>query len=221
MKSKEQIKKDIVDQLAWDSRVDANNVLVKVEDDAVRLQGDVPTYSAMVTAENIAHRVWGVSTVKNELNVTFPSLFTAPTDEEIKKSVEKNLRWNAEIDNENISVKISNGVVHLEGSVPTYWEKIIAKNEAQTVSGVLDVKNTLIVVPTETFNDEVVGTMVMNRVKQNSSIDAENIHIKVKNGTVTLSGKVPDWSQWKTIYDAAQYTAGVIDVKDNLRISYI
>jgi len=67
MKSKEQIKKDIVDQLAWDSRVDANNVLVKVEDDAVRLQEDVPTYSAMVTAENIAHREWGVSTVKNEL----------------------------------------------------------------------------------------------------------------------------------------------------------
>lgn len=47
--------------------MDANNVLVKVEDDAVRLQEDVPTYSAMVTAENIAHRVWGVSTVKNEL----------------------------------------------------------------------------------------------------------------------------------------------------------
>lgn len=220
LKTEEKIKKDVVDQLAWDSRVDANDVTVTVDDNVVTISGTVPSYSAMVTAENIAYSVIGVIDVNNQLTVEFPEIFTVPTDSEIKDSVERVLKWNTDIDTTDISVMVDNGVVTLEGSVPSFWQKITTESEAQTVSGVIDVLNKVVVVPTEKIGDEIVGERVMDRIEKNTFADVDNIDVRVENGTVTISGNVSSYAQWKSVYDTAQYTAGVRDIEDNLRIKY-
>jgi osmotically-inducible protein OsmY len=220
LKTQEKIKKDVVDQLAWDSRVDANDVTVTVDNNTVNLSGTVPSYSAMVTAENIAYSVIGVVDVNNRLTVKFPELFTAPTDKEIKDSVKRVLQWNTDVNTIDITFMVDNGVVTLEGSVPSFWQKITAESDAQRVQGVIDVINKIVVVPTEKIGDEIVGERVMDRIEKNTFADVDNIDVKVENGTVTISGNVSSYAQWKSVYDTAQYTAGVRDIEDILRIKY-
>lgn len=49
-RTEEQIKRDVVDQLFWDIRVDASDVTVEVSNGTVTLRGTVPTYLAAKAA---------------------------------------------------------------------------------------------------------------------------------------------------------------------------
>jgi hypothetical protein len=68
----EDIKKDIVDALYWDRRVDASLVTVTVSDGNVMLGGSVPDRAALEAAEDDARVVGGkgrVQTVENRLRI--------------------------------------------------------------------------------------------------------------------------------------------------------
>ena len=220
MKTKEKIKKDIVDQLFWDNRVNANNVKVKVENEKAILTGSVLTYSEKVAAAKVAWSVIGVSGVENKLEVKFPTAFTVPSDDEIRRSVEQRLGWNTDVDSTDVVVDVKAGMVTLSGSVASFWQKISAETEAEKASGVISITNKLAVVPTEKIADEIIGERIMERVDENTSADVDKVDVKVKNGEVTLSGQVLTWDAWRAVYDAAQYTNGVTQIEDMLNIKY-
>lgn len=220
MNKQEQIKKDLVDQLSWDNRVDANSINVKVEDSKAILTGSVITYSEKIAAGQIAWSVTGVNLVDNQLQVEFPTTFSIPSDQEIKDSIEQRLIWNISIDSSEILIDVSSGIVTLSGSVTSFWQKTSAQIEAEKASGVINVINKLAVVPTEKINDEIIGERIMERVDKNTVADVNNIDVKVKDGQVSLSGQVPTWDAWRSVYDAAQYTSGVTEVEDKLSINY-
>lgn len=48
--AQQRIRQDVLDELAWDSRVDVANVEVEVDGGTVRLAGTVPHYSARQAA---------------------------------------------------------------------------------------------------------------------------------------------------------------------------
>jgi osmotically-inducible protein OsmY len=218
MRKAEEIKKDVVNQLAWDSRVDASNISVKVEDNEVSLSGTVPFFSEKDNAENIAWAVDGVYSIDNELNVKFPPTFKTPQDDQIEDTVEQFLKWNTTVDESSVSIDVDDGEVTLEGSVPTFWEKLEAEREAQIVRGVKDVKSKIVVAPTEKVGDEILGERVMDRVEQNTLVDVDKVDVKVKDGKVTLSGVVPSWYIWDSVYDAAKNTIGITEIEDKLKI---
>src|SRR6056297_3105472 len=93
----EEIKQDVVDQLAWDERVNAAEVDVEVHDSTVRLKGEVPNYWSKTAAVDDARTVLGVARVEDQLMVRWPPVYT-PTDEELWENVERILRWNPNID---------------------------------------------------------------------------------------------------------------------------
>jgi len=65
------------------------------------------------------------------------------TDERIREDVCDRLSWNDEVDATDISVRVENGEVTLEGSVETRHMKRLAEDIAEDVSGVSDVHNTI------------------------------------------------------------------------------
>ena len=80
----EEIKKeDVIDQLTWDDSVNANEILVKVEDRTVVLNGTVENSTAKMAAERDAYQVRGVMQVENNLEIQFPPSITLPADSEI------------------------------------------------------------------------------------------------------------------------------------------
>ncbi len=219
-KSDESIKRDVVNQLTWDSRVDASDMVVKVDAGTVSLSGSVPSYYARTSAEEIAEKVVGVITVDNNLDVAFPPAFERPTDSELQNSVEKVLIWNSDINESKIDVAVENGIVDIKGTVPSFWQKVMAEQVVKSVKGVIDIRSKLAVVPTDKVADEVVAERVVERIEKNSVANPEEVDVKVRNGEVTLSGQVPSWAVWNSVYDAAKFTFGVTDINDELVISY-
>ncbi len=214
------IKRKIMDQFAWDNRINPAKIDVDVNDAVVTLKGAVPTFSAKTAAEQTAWSLTKVKAVNNQLAVEYPATFTTPTDEDIKAYINQALVYNSDVDQSNIKVEVAAGNVTLAGNVASFWEKAAVENQVKATTGVIDIKNELVVVPTEKITDEVIGEIIMNKLKQNSGLNTEKIDLKVVNGKVTVSGAVSTWADWQTVYNAIQYTGGVIDIKDNLRINY-
>src|SRR5579875_979708 len=75
MKTDGQIQKDVLDELAWDTRVKATDVGVEVDKGVVTLTGKVPSYGKKVAAREAAHRVTGVLDVVDDVEVHIPSTY--------------------------------------------------------------------------------------------------------------------------------------------------
>jgi osmotically-inducible protein OsmY len=216
--SDEKIKKDVVDQLYWDSRVDASEIDIEIDDGKVILKGDVPDYGSKASASSDAWTIEGVTAVENDIMVNYPSSITVPTDEDIASNIRTSLELDVDIDAADIDISVTGGIVTLEGSVDAYWKKERVEDTASNSEGVVDIVNKISIVPTEDFLDKDIAEEIMGSISRNFNVDEENIDVIVKNGEVTLSGSVSDWNAYRAVLDAAEFTPGVKDVKDHLII---
>lgn len=217
-RSNEVIKKDVVDQLYWDYRIDAADIKVTVDDGKVTLKGSVPNYTAKSSASSDAWMVEGVNLVDNDLTVNFPETYEVPSDENIKNDVENSLLFNSDVDSTKIDIEVIAGIVTISGDLDAYWKKLIAESEAKSVSGVIDVVNKIAVVPTESIIDKDIAKDIVNSIDRNLNVSIDDVNIKVKDGVVSISGSVPNWNAYDAAMDAVRFTAGVIDIDDNLII---
>ena len=60
------------------------------------------------------------------------------SDNEIKRDVEEELRWEPNVDPTDIAVAVKNGVVTLTGFVRSYAEKFAAERTVKRVTGLLE-----------------------------------------------------------------------------------
>lgn len=212
----EQIKSSVVDQLKWDSRVDISDIDVTVSGGTVKLEGSVPSYRMRETAAMDVLDVNGVTYLVNELKVHHSPTAVLPDDEQIKENIEKMFSWDPEIEPQKIAVTVSAGKVTLEGSVNAIWKKLKSQDIASNVTGVLQVINKLAVVSTDTYIDQNISETITAALERNAHVNARNVSITVENQIVTLSGKVPGWKAYRAAQDAAIYTRGVVQVRNNL-----
>lgn len=214
----EEVKTSVVNELNWDTLVDASKVMVQVNNGIVTLTGTVPTNRARSAAGTDALSVLGVLEVENLLTVELPSVPAMPSDETIRSNAEDTLEWNAVVDAANIGVAVDGGVVTLTGTVPTHWEKTEAEEIVGVLRGVILVKNDLAVVPTEDVSDEIIAEEVVDALERNVLVDAEKVDVSVSRGTVTLQGEVPSGAARIAAFRAASRTAGVLFVQNNLKV---
>lgn len=216
MKDQEVIKKDIVDSIYWDTRVDASDIGVQVQDGEVTLTGTVPDYIAYQAAEDDARLIEGVFSVKNLINLKYPEGLILPTDGEIAANIKQALLAHSSIDGAGIDVNVKDGVVTLTGSVDTYWKKFRTEEIAYGMRGVISVVNKLTVVPTKRLTDEAIAENIRTAFERNILIDPASITVRVENGAVTLSGEASSWLEIREAENIAFYTPGVLDVSNTL-----
>ena len=65
------------------------------------------------------------------------------SDNDIKRDVEEELKWDPDLDSTDIAVSVSKGVVTLAGFVKRYTHKLNAEKAAKRVMGVAGVANDL------------------------------------------------------------------------------
>jgi osmotically-inducible protein OsmY len=212
----EDIDKQVVDQLYWDSRVRVSDVAVTVDNGRVTLRGEVPSFNAKTTAIKDAYQVKGVTFVDDELTVSYPEL---PSDAEIKEDVESALDWDYDLSPHKITVSVTKGAVKLLGSVDAYWKKMLAESDTSKVNGVLDIRNELAIVTTGNRRDEEIGKDIEEAMRRNAYVEVNDVDVKVGKGRVVLTGKVPDWSALEAAELSAQYTSGVKWVDNELKIA--
>ncbi len=219
MRTREDIKRDVIESLYWDSRVDASEVTVEVGDGTVVLGGSVPTYRARLAAEHDARVIGEVGEVRNDVVVRYPTSDAPVTDDEIRVELLSRLNLDPDIDAANIEVAVDDGWVTLRGSIPTLWQKDLVDDVVLTSRGVLGADNELAIVPTRTGSDLAIADDIVAELERRLVVDPSEVDVTVVNGRVTLDGTVPDWRTRNAVHEAARYTLGVVDVVDNLAIS--
>jgi osmotically-inducible protein OsmY len=81
------------------------------------------------------------------------------SDERITEELNERLTDDADIDASDITVRVSNGMVTLEGSVEDRWMKHRAEDIADSCSGVKDVTNSIRVVSRDERGSEYTGSL--------------------------------------------------------------
>jgi len=133
-------------------------------------------------------------------------------DTEIARNVTEELRWTPEIDDKDIAVKVTDGVVVLTGFVNTMLQSAAAERATKRVAGVRALANDLQVRPptTECRSDPELARAAADAIERELPYSAPRIRITVQDGTVTLEGVV-DWAYQKT--RAAEAIASIRGLK--------
>lgn len=142
-------------------------------------------------------------------------------DEDIKVDVAKQLKWDARIDASDVSIKVDNGKVDLEGNVPTMTAKSAAIDDAYLVDGVLSVYNNLDVeIPAAktTPTDAEIRDNVVTALSINSDVESYKIDVTVDKGWVTLEGTVNAYWEKVSAENEALDINGVLGVSNNLGV---
>jgi hyperosmotically inducible protein len=133
--------------LAADGRVKGRQIDVETTKGQVMLRGKVDSDSAKQAAEDIAKRLDGVKTVKNDLEVVTPSTrdLVEDKDDAITTRVKEHISKDSQLNKSDIAVQTNAGVVSLTGEVKDIMTSGNASWTTRQVPGVKSVKNDLIV----------------------------------------------------------------------------
>ncbi len=143
--------------------------------------------------------------------------FFNKTDEEVKRDVISELKWDPSITSDEVMVSAADGIVTLHGHVPHYFEKSMAEKAAQRVGGVKAVADELEVKGVFDKTDEEIAQAALNALKWNYAVP-NDINVSVEKGWVTLRGDT-DWDyQRNAAKDAVSGLLGVTGVSNSISI---
>jgi osmotically-inducible protein OsmY len=139
-------------------------------------------------------------------------------DKYLRKAVEQELDYDPTVPSYNVGVSVSGGVVTLSGFVDTYADKRAAEKAVKHVCGVKAVANDLEVKPPSEWIDPEIAAEAVQSLGRNVNVPGNRIKVTVKDGWITLEGKV-GWSYQKEAAErAVRYLAGVRGITNNIEI---
>ncbi len=189
---------------------------VETSDGIVILSGQTDHILARDRAEQIALAVKGVKTVVNNIEV-------APIqrpDDVIESDIEKELMKNPAVDRYEIDVRVSNGLVKLEGMVDSWQEKQAASTVAKRVKGVEKIENDIVFGAAVHRSDQDILADVKSILRNDVRIDDALIEVDVINGKVVLKGVVGSATE-KVLAKSIAWVTGVRSVNtDALKVKF-
>lgn len=215
-KTDEQIKHAVTAELRWDNRVEETEIGVAVANGVVTLTGTVSSFAKKLAAQEAVHRVAGVLDVANDIKVkTVGGLMR--DDAEIAHAVRHALEWDVWVRDQEIQSTVSDGWVTLEGNVESLAERYDTERAVSKLVGVRGVTNRLIIAPKVTASN--VQHLIQDALERRADHEAGRIEVTVREGVVTLSGKVRNYGEKRAILGAVSHAPGVNSVTDHIRIS--
>jgi osmotically-inducible protein OsmY len=215
MKSDIQLHNDVLEELKWEPAVSEKEIAVAVKDGVVTLGGYVQSYAQKRAAENAVARVAGVRAIAEDIQVKLPTS-RVRSDSEIAHAAINALKWDTEVPDELIKMKVENGWITLEGGVDYFYQKNAADRCVRFLTGVKGVTNLMTVKPGVATTQ--VTQNIKDALKRRAEIDAANIKVGSSDGKVTLKGSVHSWLELKEAENAAWATPGVSSVDDRLAV---
>jgi osmotically-inducible protein OsmY len=209
---------DVRDELLWDSRVaDPGEIAVSAEGGTVTLRGTVGSLMQRRAARKAAQRVLGVVAVDDQLKVR---LLTADQrdDADLRGAVLQSLMSSSSVPSGRVDADVSYGEVKLTGDVDFPYQSEAAEEIAIGTIGVVAVTNEIAVRSRSSEAGEL-SEGIRNALERNAQTDAGRISVAVRDGDVTLSGRVTSWAEHDEAVAAAASARGVRRVEDQLVIS--
>ena len=205
----------VSEELFWDPKVDSGAIAATAADGVVTLRGTVGSFREKREARNAAERVYGVTSVNNELEV---DILSYPEDDELRGAVLKAMELDGSIP-DTIDAGAFAGTVTLTGTVRWAWQRDEAEFIVGNVPGVLDVDNEIeLKNPQPKAGD--VKESIQKAFKRTAKLDADELIVDTNNGTVTVKGTVSSWFEHDAAMSAAWAAPGVTNVEDDILVAY-
>ena len=213
-----QLRKDILDELEFEPRVNAASIGVAVERGAVTLTGHVSTYPEKLAAVKAVRRVKGVRAIADEIEVRFLGDRKAIPDDEIARCAMDIVGWDTLLPSGAIQIIVRDGWITLTGNVEWYYQLKAAEEDVRKLPGVRGVTNNIAIVPRVPAQD--VKQKIEDALKRHDQTRAKGISVTVRDGDeVVLEGKVRNWDEWSAVENAAWSVPGVKRVEDRLAMA--
>jgi osmotically-inducible protein OsmY len=118
------------------------------------------------------------------------------TDEQIRTDVIDELKWDPQVQANEIGVSVKDGVVTLTGWVDSYLKKWRAEEDVLRLAGVKAVANDIEVKLATERTDSDIAAAAVRSLEWDAGIPAGKITVSVSKGWVTLKGDV-EWQYHK------------------------
>jgi osmotically-inducible protein OsmY len=218
MKTNADLQKDVQDAIKWEPLLNAAEIGVTAKDGVVTLTGVVDSYLKKTEAEDATKNVAGVKAVVEKIEVKLPNSRAKKDDNEIAKEVVNAFKWNWEVPNDKVKVKVENGWVTLEGELEWNYQREAAKDAVKNLMDVTGVTNS-IKIKSET-HDAIEKSEIEGAISRNWSLNGLDIQVKVSGTKVSLTGYVESWYQKNEAGRIAWNAPGVYSVDNQLEIEY-
>lgn len=212
----ERLRKHVLEELAFDPRIDASGIGVAVDERIVKLTGHVHSLADKIAAAEAVERVKGVRGAVIDIEVRCPP-DSSVTDEVIAKRATEVLAWNASLPAGSVMVSVERGCLTLTGTVDWQFQRSGIESDLRRLAGVIDIDNRIAIRKITRKQD--VKRSIKDALQRRADVQASNIRVGVdESGQVTLKGKVEDWQSRNAVEDAAWLVAGVMAVENRVRI---
>lgn len=211
------LQKSVIQELAWDTRIDETAIGVSVHHGVVTLNGVVGSWAEKHAAEDAAHRVADVLDVANDIEIK-PSWSTRHNDAEVAAAVRHALEWDVFVPDRIQSTVCDAGHVTLTGTVATLQQRDAAERAIRNLDGVRLVTNLILVEAPRVAATELRSS-IKAALERHVAREADRIAIEVDGHTVVLSGDVASWRERQAVIGAAKGTPGVQRIEDRLQIA--
>jgi osmotically-inducible protein OsmY len=215
MMSDHKLRQDVLDELEFEPRVNADHIGVGVRSGVVTLTGFVPSFAEKAAAERAVWRVRGVKAIAEEIEVRLPADKKTSDDEIAGRAIDI-LKWRVGLPADRISIKVEKGIVTLTGNLDWQFQKTEAAAAVQHLSGVTGVVNDIQVRAPVHLPE--VKHKIENALRRSAELDASRITIRTDGSKVVLSGKVHAWFERDIAERAAWAVPGVTEVRDDILI---
>jgi len=145
------------------------------------------------------------------------------TDVRIKEDVLEELAWQPNINETQVGVTVSNGIVTLSGTVDSYTKKMAAEKAAKSVAGVKAVAEDIEVKYGTSLEktDTEIAKAAVNALKWNISVPENKVDVKVEDGWVYLAGEVAWDFEKNAAKKSIQNLLGVKHVVNNIKLKQV
>ncbi len=217
MKANSDLQEKVLKALHWEPTLDTSQIGVMVDNGIVLLTGFVDSYAKKLKVEATVKNVKGVKAVVEKVEVRF-GIEDEISDSEIARDVVNALKWNWEIPNDVIKVKVENNWVTLEGQLQWNYQRETAQKLVDNLVGVRGVNNKL-TIKTE-LHDKIEKDLILAAIARDWSINDDEIDVTVLDKNVTLTGLVHSLYQKHQAEKIVWSTPGVWYVDNNLEVGF-
>lgn len=216
MKTDHELQSDVQDEIKWEPKLRGAEIGVIASKGVITLTGVVDRYTMKIAAEKAAERVAGVRVIAQEIEVRVTEA-AKRSDTDIASAILESFKWNIDIPEETVTIKVENAWVFIDGVVEWQYQKDLIEDAVEPIRGIKGVSNYITIQPK--INPGIIQENIRKALQRNAAIEASNVKFEIDDHKVTLKGTVHSWFERNEIEKAAWSAPGVVTVKDDLIVT--